>query len=316
MLVLDEDAIRRLICMEDLIQRLAETFRAAPAASNRTIAPVPGGRGDRLLLSMPAFSETAGVVKLATVFPDNRHRGQPTIQGVIVCFGANGDVLAVLDAPMITKLRTGAASALASSYLSRADSRRLTVIGAGALAPWMALAHATVRPIAHVTICARDEARALACTKRVSALMPRPVEMEASTDVQSATSHADIICCATSSPSPVLRGDWLAEGTFVDLVGSFSPKTREADDAVMRKGRIFVDTMEGALSEAGDILIPLREGRIAEADIVGELAELVRGNASGRLSQGEITVFKSVGAAIEDYAAAQLAIERAGASLA
>ena len=304
--LIDADQIRALVNMPELIERLRAAFKEGYAAPPRQIAPVPGGAGDRLMLSMPAFAaDGSGVVKLASVFPDNVRAGAPTIQGALVVFSDTGTPIAVMDAAAVTQLRTAAASALASSYLSRADSNRLVVIGTGALAPYMALAHASVRPLQWIGVWGRNYERAATTAAHISRLVRPTIEVVPVEQLEPAVRAADIISCVTSSTEPVLQGRWLKPGAFVDLVGSFSPHKREADDEAVQRARIFVDTFEGALSEAGDLLDPMARGAIDRTRIEAELADLVASRKVGRLNDNEITLFKSVGVALEDLAAAQ-----------
>jgi ornithine cyclodeaminase len=261
---------------------------------------------------MPAFdAEGGGVVKLATVFPDNPANELPTIQAAIVVFSKTGAPIALLDGAIVTKLRTGAASALASTYLSREDSARLAMFGTGALTPYMVLAHCAARPITRVSICGRHPQRATATAAAVRAIVGTHIEVLVPQSIEKAVAAADIVSCATSSANPVLAGKWLKPGTFVDLVGSFSPAKRETDDDVVLRSRIFVDTFEGAFSEAGDILDPIKRGVIDRNRVEGELTDLVCGRATGRANPEEITLFKSVGTAIEDLAASQLIVAAA-----
>src|SRR5512146_419790 len=313
MRVLDAAEIRQLAPMPRLIECVREYFRNPPSSPGRQIARVPGGRGDRLLLYMPAFDASGGgAVKLSTVFPDNGERGLPTIQSALIVFSSSGTPVALLDGAMVTRLRTGAASALASTYLSRQDSVHLLVIGTGALAPYMALAHCSVRPIAKVTVFGRRAGRAAQTVTEIRSLVGEAVEVEVARSLEKTVPIADIISCATSSERPVLAGEWLRPGVFIDLVGSFSPEKREADDEAVLRSRLFVDTLEGALTEAGDLLGPLERGLIGRDRIEGELADLVCGRATGRREAQEIILFKSVGTAIEDLAAAQLIVAGAG----
>jgi ornithine cyclodeaminase len=313
MRVLGAAEIRALTPMRQLIECLREAFRNPPESAKREVAPIPGGKGDRLLLYMPAFDrDGAGAIKLATVFPDNSDKGLPTIQAALVVFSETGTPVAVLDGAMVTRLRTSAASALASTYLSRTDSQHLVVVGTGALAPYMALAHCTVRPIRRVTVVGRREGRVGETAAEIRALVDRDVEVEVTTALDKVVAAADIISCATSSEQPVLAGKWLRPGAFVDLVGSFSPTRREADDEAVVRSRIFVDTFEGALTEAGDLLQPLERGLIVRDRIEGELSDLVSGRTTGRRGADEIILFKSVGSSIEDLAAAKLIVAAAG----
>lgn len=311
--IVDPLQIRELARMPALIEALAAEFRSECTVPPRTIATVPGG-ADRLLVSMPAFDEVGAVaVKLATVCPGNAAAGLPTVHAVIILFSRSGIPEAIVDGTMVTRLRTGAASALASRYLSRSDSTHLLVIGTGALAPYMALAHCAVRPIERISVWGRNRERAATAQAEIQQLVAH-VKVSLVEDLAAAVATADIVSCATSSAQPVLAGRWLRPGTFVDLVGSFSPTRREADDDVVRQARIFVDTFEGALSEAGDLLDPLERGVIRREQIAGELSDLVHARAPGRTGANEITVFKSVGSAIEDLAAARLILDAARAS--
>jgi ornithine cyclodeaminase len=290
-----------------LIEALRSAFAAGAEAPPREITRL-GGDGDLLAL-MPVWRAGFGAVKLATLFPGNASHGLPTIQALVVLFdGRTGAPLAVADGTEITRRRTAAASALAADYLARPDARRLLMIGAGALAPHMIRAHCAVRPIEAVGVWARAPEKAAAVAEAAAAMLPG-VEVCAVADAEPAAGAADIVCCATSARTPVLRGAWLKAGAHVDLVGSFSHDAREADDDVVRGARIFVDTRAGALAEAGDLIQPLASGAIAPSDIAGELADLCAGRIAGRTRDGEITVFKSVGAALEDLVAAQLLME-------
>lgn len=313
MRVLDGDEIRQRVSMPQLIERLRNAFAAGFVAPARQFAQIPGGTGERLLLSMPAFSQDGqGAVKLVTIIPDNSRRGLPTIHAALVVFSQTGAPAAVLDGAMVTRLRTGAASALAASYLARADSSHLLIIGTGALAPYMALGHCSARPIRRVSVSGRDERRAQATAAEIRSLVGESVEVGVVTSLQPAVAAADIITCATSSTEPLVAGKWLRAGTFLDLVGSFLPSRREVDDEAVLRSRLFVDTVEGALAEAGDLLDPMRRGVIDRSRIEGELADLVCGRVRGRTGPEEITLFKSVGTAIEDLAAAQLILELEG----
>jgi ornithine cyclodeaminase len=235
------------------------------------------------------------------------------VQAQVLLFdGATGTALALVEGGELTLRRTAAASALAASYLAKIDAASLLVIGTGSLAPHLAAAHAAVRPIRRVRIWGRSPAKAEALARRLRADLPE-LDIAASSNLAADAAAADIVSCATSAAEPVLLGRWLAPGTHVDLVGNFSRQARECDDDTVRGARIFVDTVEGALAEAGDLLIPLATGAIDRNRIVGELADLCRGEVQGRTAPDEITVFKSVGAAIEDLIAAQLVLQGATA---
>ena len=305
--MLDAEQVRARAPLPALVDSLERAFRSRSQVPLRQVLAPPGGAGDRQFFVMPAFGEDGSTaVKLVTYVPENAGRGLPTVHAAIVAFSREGMPLALLDGTMVTRLRTAAASALASKYLSRADSRRLALAGTGALAPWMAAAHAAVRPIEHIEVWGRRPERAQATVAAIRTLVGTGVDVRAAAGFEDAVRSADIVSCATSSVTPVVEGRWLARGTFVDLVGSFSPEMREADDEAVRRSRIFVDTFEGALAEAGDLIGPIGRGVIGRERIEGELADLVGARVPGRRTPEEITLFKSVGTALEDLAAAQL----------
>jgi alanine dehydrogenase len=223
--------------------------------------------------------------------------------------------VAILDGTVITHLRTGAASALASTYLSREDSSHLVILGTGALAPTMAASHAAVRPIKRISVWGRRAEQAKGTAEVIRARVPQGTEVSVTDSIEKAVATADIVSSSTSSPTPILAGKWLKPGTHVDLVGSFQPHKRESDDDVVLRSRIFVDTFQGALHEGGDVVEPISRGVISRERIEGELSDLASGRVQGRRAKDEITLFKSVGTAIEDLAAARMLVEAAGVSL-
>ncbi|HLI10930.1 MAG TPA: ornithine cyclodeaminase family protein [Alphaproteobacteria bacterium] len=295
-----------------LIEALRAMFRedcATPVRTHHTVA-VPGAP-DATLLFMPAWQSGREIgVKLVTVHPGNADRGKPSVQGIYVLIDATtGNVLALMDAPTLTVKRTACASALAATYLARADAARLLVLGTGALAPHLVRAHAAARPIRSVRIWGRNPAKSEALARR---LAQSGLAVEAATDLEAAVAEADIVSCATMTHEPLVHGAWLRPGQHLDLVGGYTPAMREADDEAVRRARVFVDTRAGATKEAGDIVQPLQSGVLREAAIQGDLYELCRGARPGRQGPGEITFFKSVGAALEDLAAARLVLDKSG----
>jgi len=310
-----------------LIDRLDALFRAGcemPLRHHHTIAqPAGPGSADAMLLLMPAWTQGLSTekgashlgIKVVTIFPDNGKRSLPSIYGqYLLLDGMTGQTVALLDGTMLTKRRTACASGLASRYLSRPDARRLLMIGTGALAPQLIRVHAKVRPIEEVAIWGRRPEQAASLARELSMSLPqalaRPIAVRAVTDRRQAVGAADIISCATLSSSPLVEGDWLGEGQHVDLVGAYTPQRRESDDEVVRRARVYVDTRAGALKEGGDIVQPLANGTIVQTDVIGDLYELARGQRAGRAAGDttSITLFKSVGAALEDLAAAELAV--------
>jgi len=324
MRTIDAATVEAMLRYPDLVDVLAEAFRTgahAPPRHHHTISL--DGRPDATWLLMPAWTAaetgaaTAGAyagVKLVSVFPDNGVRfAKPAIQGVYLLIStATGEPLALIDAPRLTVWRTAAASALASRHLARPEASRLAMLGAGALAPYLVRAHASVRPIGEVALYNRTRATAVALAGELVRAMPH-LAVTVAPDAETAVRGADIVTSATISKEPVIRGAWLSPGTHVDCVGAYRPDMREADDDVIRRARIWVDTRAGALHEAGDIVVPMASGLIGEGDIQGDLYDIARGCSPGRRSAEEITFFKSVGASIEDLAAAIYLYERTSA---
>ncbi len=311
MRILGPSEVTSYLDFPSLIESLRQMFRAGaemPTRHHHTI-PVPGGSSGTLLL-MPAWQAGRHVgVKMVTVFPDNAAREMPSVMGAYLLLdGKTGETLALMDGPALTARRTAAASALAASYLARPDCERLLMIGTGALAPHLIDAHASVRPIVNVLVWGRDHQKAARLAHRLNR---RNLKVAATTDLANAVRGAHVVCCATLSTAPLLQGHWLPLGVHIDLVGGFRPDMREADDDCIRRARVFVDTRAGALKEAGDIIQPIASGALREDDIAGDLFDLARGTRGGRRYHDQITLFKSVGTAIEDLAAAQLALERA-----
>jgi alanine dehydrogenase len=300
------EEIDRVLTYPALVDALREAFRAeikAPVRHHHAI-------GNATLLLMPAWSggnataEPFLGTKIVTVFPDNGKISKPAVLGsYILMSGATGEPLALMDGTVLTRWRTACASALAASYLAREDAAHLVMVGAGALAPHLVRAHASVRPIKRVTLWNRTRGRAV---QAAFGLAVGGLEVEVSDDLEAAVRDADIISCATLSAEPLVRGKWLKKGAHVDLVGGFTPKMREADDDAVRRARVYVDTRAGATKEAGDIVQPLKSGALKKESIHGDLFGLCREEAKGRSGNMQITLFKSVGTAIEDLAAAML----------
>ncbi|MPZ55739.1 MAG: ornithine cyclodeaminase family protein [Rhizobiales bacterium] len=307
MRIITPNDIARVLTYPALIDALEEAFRsdiALPQRHHHTIAQ-PGA--DATLLLMPSWTESGQKFvgcKVVTVFPDNAPRGEPSLYGsYLLLSGESGEPLAVIDGRVLTAWRTACASALAARYLARADASHLVMVGAGALAPHLVHAHASVRPVTRVTLWNRTRSRAV---QAAFGLAVTGIETEVTDDLETAVRDADIVSCATLAAQPLIRGQWLKKGAHVDLVGGFTPKMREADDAAIKRARVYVDTRPGAMKEAGDIVQPLRRKVITKEDIQGDLFDLCRGKVKGRRRASEITLFKSVGTAIEDLAAAML----------
>lgn len=313
------EALGALLDDRALIEALRAMFAAGCEAPVRHHHTIPQAGADATLLLMPAWEQDAGSggalgIKIVTVYPDNGAKGLPAVMGnYMLLDGATGSPQALIDGQALTARRTAAASALAADYLAREDARVLTMIGTGALAPHLVRAHATVRPIDEVVIWGRspDKAQALAAALVGSLgekLGSRTINVQTTNDREAAVRGADVISCATLSADPLVAGAWLQPGQHLDLVGGFTPAMRETDDAAIERARVYVDTRAGAMSEAGDIVQPLRSGVLTKEAIQGDLFALTRGEATGRGGAEEITLFKSVGTALEDLAAAKLAL--------
>jgi ornithine cyclodeaminase len=317
-----------------LIEALRAMFVAGCEAPTRHHHTIPQAGSDATLLLMPAWESATGPngakgpggalgIKIVTVYPDNGAKGLPAVMGnYMLLDGATGTPRALIDGQALTARRTAAASALAADYLARDDARVLAMVGTGALAPHLVRAHATVRPIDEVAIWGRTYTKARALAERLAASLgdglgdavgDRKIDVQATDDLEAAVRSADVISCATLSADPLVAGAWLKPGQHLDLVGGFTPAMRETDDAAIARARVYVDTRAGALSEAGDIVQPLRAGVLSEQAIVGDLFALARGQVEGRGGAEEITLFKSVGTALEDLAAAKLALAGLGA---
>jgi ornithine cyclodeaminase len=265
---------------------------------------LPDGEFGTLLL-MPAWSAQSGFlgIKIATIYPGNSSRQLPGVHATyLLADAANGRPLALLDGDQITARRTAAVAALAADYLSRPDAAKLLVVGSGRVAALLPAAFSTVRPIQAIEIWDRSIVKAEALAER---LREEGLPARAAGSLREAAGRADIISCATLATSPLIEGNWLSAGTHLDLIGGFTLDMREADDACMARGRIYVDAPE-AIEEAGDLALPIRAGVIGENAVLGTLADLCGGGAAGRRNAEDITVFKAVGTALSDIAAAAL----------
>lgn len=308
MRVVTADDINRVLRYDALIDALAEAFRSDISAPDKIahFIPQPSGSEAKVML-MPAWTQSGERFigcKLVNLFPDNARHNKPAVLGSYVLMsGDTGETLAVMDGAALTAWRTACASALAARYLAREDASHLVMVGAGALAPHLIRAHCAVRPITRVTLWNRSHSRAISTA---FALTMAGIEPIIADDLEDAVREADIVSCATLSPLPLIRGAWLKKGAHVDLVGAFSPKTREADDAAVGRARVYVDSRATAPKASGDIAIPLKKKIITLRGIQGDLFELCRGKKPGRKRAQDITLFKSTGLAQEDLAAAML----------
>jgi ornithine cyclodeaminase len=311
MRVISAPELENLLDYPSLVERLRDYFRddavATPVRHHHDVS-VPGG-ADATLLLMPAWRVGGYIgIKVATVFPDNGPKGLPSVMGTYLLLSAKtGEPRAMLDGTELTLRRTAAASALASRYLSRPDCERLLMVGTGKLAPHLIRAHASQRPICNVLIWGRSTEKA----EKLARTLNRPdFRVAATDDLEQAARGAHVISCATLSTDPLIEGRWLQPGQHIDLVGAFKPTMREVDDAAVARAAVFVDTRAGALKEGGDLVQAIASGAFDAESVRGDLFDLTRGAMPGRSVYNQITLFKSVGTALEDLAAAKLAFER------
>ena len=309
MLQLDREAVRAALPWDALIEALEAMFRDGCEAPLRHRHAMPGGEGiENTLLLMPAWRAGGHTgVKIVHVAPGNAARGEPAVHAAYLLSDADtGAPLALLDGGELTDRRTAAASLLAAGYLARPESSRLLLLGSGKVARALAEGYAARFPIRDIAIWSPTAANAarLAASLAEHGLPARAVD-------RPDPAEADIVSAATLSTAPLVRGAEVRPGTHVDLVGAYRRDMREADAALIARATLVADTRAGALAEAGDIVQAIAEDAIAETHIAAELADLCRGAHPGRRTAEEITVFKSVGWAGEDLAAAVLAYRRA-----
>jgi alanine dehydrogenase len=306
---IDADTTHRLLDYRGLVEGLREIYRRGVDLTERKVLhqKLPdGSQNDWLILPAWQFGRHQGI-KLVSVFPGNEKKGLASVLGLYVLFdGETGVPLLTVDGAALTLRKTVCNSALAVDYCARKDASKLLVVGAGNLAPHVAKAHASVRPINEVRIWNRTAAKAEALAQQLS----RPgFAASAAADLESAVRWADIITGVTMTKQPLIEGAWLRPGQHLDLIGAFRPDMREADDEAVRRSRLFIDARFSVLDECGDISQPLAAGLIKEGDIT-DLFQLARGERPGRQNDGEITFFKSGGGGHEDLATAQYLLSK------
>jgi ornithine cyclodeaminase/alanine dehydrogenase-like protein (mu-crystallin family) len=313
-LLISQAQVNRLLTMAECIQVMEQAFRALAGGDTlqplRQVMWLPDKSG--VLATMPAYlgdKETMGL-KAISVFPGNHATPFDSHQGVVLLFEArNGQLLAILDATAITAIRTAAVSALATRLLARPDAAELAILGSGTQARTHLEAMRLVRPIRRVRVWSRNPEHAARFAEKET--WHHGILVEAASSAQAAVAGADLICTTTSSTEPVLLGEWLPPGCHLNAVGSSTPNARELDSSAVARARLYVDRRESALNEAGELLYALKEGAVGEGHIQAELGDLLVGKAPGRQSAEEITLFKSLGLAIEDLAAAHFIYQKA-----
>ena len=307
MKIFDSASTREALPFGALIDAIARLFVSGCQVPPRHVHAVSDGKSEGgTVLIMPAWHGDYMGIKTVNIFPGNAARGLPGLFSTYILYSAaTGEPLAQMDGNEITSRRTAAASALAARYLARPDARRLLVVGSGRVASLLPQAYHAVLPIKEITIWSRNHDAAQRMTDQ---LHLAGCTVMASADLASAARMADVVSCATLATEPIIQGEWLAPGSHLDLIGGFTPAMREADDACFSGSRLYVDTVE-ALQKSGDLLGPMSRGVFGPGDVAGTLESLCRAQAGGREGADVRTVFKSVGTALEDLAAAMLVYE-------
>jgi len=305
----DASTTRQALPFTGLIAAIERMFVAGCEVPPRHVHKIVSGEGEQgTVLIMPAWYGGYMGIKTVNIFPGNAARGLPGLFSTYTLYSAaTGQPLAMIDGDEITARRTAAASALAARYLARSDARRMLVVGSGRVARLLPDAYRALLPIDEITVWSRNPE---AAARMAAQLAADGCAVRASTALEEAVRRADIVSCATLATEPVIRGAWLQPGSHLDLIGGFTPHMREADDDCFRGSALYVDTVE-ALQKSGDLLGPMARGVFAPADVAGTLEDLCGARAAGRQSHQARTVFKSVGTALEDLAAAILVYESA-----
>ena len=314
-LILDSTQIRELLPMPECIELMADALAALARGEIfqplRTIIRPPQARG--LLGLMTAYrtgEQGAFGLKAITVFPENPAQGKDAHQGAVLLFNREtGELLALMNASEITAIRTAAVSAVATRLLAREDAETLAIVGTGVQARTHLTALALVRSIKNARVVARNFEHAAELVREMQPKFSFPIEPVRTNE--EAVRDADLIVTATSSLEPVINKDWISAGAHINAIGTHSPNSREIDSGTMGAARIFVDRRESALNESGDYLLAAKEGMVTPDSILGEIGELVIGSKPGRTSASEITLFKSLGLAIEDVACANYLHQKA-----
>ncbi len=316
MRVLTRSDVESLLTINDAIDAVEEGFRQLALGNvqmpQRLATTIPPHNG--LHLSMPAFVDREpGILttKIITVYPDNPAKHiMPMIQGVLMLYDAeNGELLALMDAEHLTAMRTGAASGVATKALARSDASFVTLFGAGAQAGAQLAAICAVRPVEHAFVVTRTGWHDVAFCLQMEAKLG--IEVTPAEDPRAAVESSDIICTATNSFMPVVNGNWVQDGTHINAVGAYTSSMRELDTSTIQFARVFVDDHAAAKTEAGDILIPIEAGEIHYDHVVGELGDVLLDRLPGRRHETDITIFKSVGLAMQDAVTAQKVFARA-----
>lgn len=316
-LFVNEAGVHALLPMRECIDLMRRALTALSQGDAvlplRSMVRLPDQSG--LLGLMPGYlgEPRSFGLKVVSVMPGNHGTGYDSHQGVVMLFGLeHGEPLAILDATAITAIRTAAASGLATQVLAREDAGDLALIGSGAQASSHLNAMACVRTLRRVRVFSRSQANAERFAREHAAASPVPVEVASS--AEAAIRGADLICTTTSSREPVVSGRWLEPGAHINAVGACFPASRELDTEAVRRSRFYTDRRESCESESGDYRLPLAEGAITPAHLLGELGDVLTGKVPGRVSADDVTIYESLGIAVEDLASAHHIHARARAS--
>ena len=313
-LILNQSQVEQILTMPACIDVMEQAFHALARGKAtmplRTFMWLPNKSG--LLASMPSHLANLNAIglKAITVFPGNEGTEYDSHMGVVLLFGTqHGELLAIMDATSITAIRTAAVSGLATKLLAREDAGDLAILGSGTQAREHLVAMLAVRRLRRVRVYSKHSENAARFAERES--KRHGIKIETTPSAQAAVIGADLICTTTSAREPVLMGEWLAAGAHLNVVGASIAAAREVDTLAVKNSRLYCDKRESLVNEAGDFVIPKKEGALEDSHIVGELGEVVSGRVRGRQSRDEITMFKSLGLAIEDLASAQFIYDKA-----
>ena len=314
--ILTAEDVRRGLPMASAIAAMKDAFRQlslgqadVPLRSRLEVSEYSG-----VTLIMPSYLRRTGelAVKIVSVFPENLSRQLPTIHAVVVALDAtSGAPTAILEGAALTAIRTGAASGAATDALARPDSHTAAIFGSGAQARTQLEAICTVRPIEHVWIYSLDPPGAQRMADECAGQTPIPPDVRVASSPVEALARADVVCTATTSSTPVFEDASLQAGAHINAIGSFTPSMQEIDPQTVRRALLVVDSRQAALAETGDLILPIQDGTLTPDDIHAELGEILAGSAPGRTDASQVTLFKSVGLAVQDAVAARAALEGA-----
>ena len=317
MLALTKSDLKQLVSMPDAIGLMKVAFRELSAG--RAISPlrtvIQAADGKSVMLVMPAYVQAASALgfKVVSIFPENPKKGLPTLNALVTVIDPETGVpQAILNGSYLTALRTGAVSGAATDLLARADAKTLVIFGAGKQAVTQAVAVCAVRPIERIAVVGRSAESIARFRQDIEAEWPELLDRLDMHVDKTAIRDADVVCLSTTSSTPVFDHGDVRPGTHINGVGSFKPEMQEIPSATVAAAIVVVDQFEAALEEAGDLIVPIRDGVITREHVGHELGELVERGTPLRTSDADITFFKSVGNAVQDMVVASLAVERAG----